>query len=65
MSKFLKRSSALGLSIATTVLTFVPDSIIGSVKISDKWTDEKNLLFDRIGILVVAFLPVCNINWNI
>lgn len=56
MSKFLKRSSALGLSIATTVLTFVPDSIIGSVKISDKWTDEKNLLFDRIGILVVAFL---------
>lgn len=56
MSKYLKRSATLGLSIATTVLTFVPDSIIGTVKLFNTLSDDRNLLIDRIGILVTAFL---------
>ena len=57
MSKFFKRSVAWGVTIATTILTFLPDSIIlEKVKLFDKWTDDQNLLIDRIGILIVAFL---------
>ena len=56
MSKFLKRSIAWGVSIATTILTFVPDSIIGKVKLFDKLTDDQNLLADRIGIFIASFL---------
>ena len=57
MSKFFKRSVAWGVTIATTILTFLPDSIIlEKVKLFDKWTDDQNLLIDRIGILIAAFL---------
>ena len=57
MSKFFKRSVAWGVTIATTILTFVPDSIIlEKVKLFDKLADDKNLLIDRIGILIAAFL---------
>lgn len=56
MSKNLKRSFTLGISIATMILTFVPDSFIGTVKLFDKLTDDQNLLIDRIGILIGAFL---------
>ena len=56
MSKFFKRSVAWGVTIATTFLTIVPDSIIlEKVKLFDKLTDDKNLLIDRIGILIAAF----------
>ena len=57
MSKFFKRSVAWGVTIATTILTLLPDSIIlEKVKLFDKWTDDQNLLIDRIGILIAAFL---------
>ena len=56
MSKILKRSLTMGAGFATTVLTFVPDSIIGKVKLFEKLTDDQNLLIDRIGILIGAFL---------
>ena len=63
MSKLLKRSFTWGVSIATTILAFVPDSIIGTVKLFDKLTDDQNLLIDRIGILVAAFLVSLLFNW--
>ena len=45
MSKFFKRSVAWGVTIATTILTFLPDSIIlEKVKLFDKLADDKNLL---------------------
>lgn len=56
MSKFVNRSFTWGLSIATTALAFVPDSIIGTVKLFDKLSDDQNLLIDRIGVLVVSFV---------
>lgn len=57
MSKLFKRSVAWAVTIATTILTFVPDSIIlEKVKLFDKLTDDQNLLIDRIGILFAAFL---------
>ncbi len=63
MSKLLKRSFTWGLSIATTLFTFVPDSIIGSVKLCDKLSDDKNLLINRVGILIVVFLLSLILNW--
>lgn len=56
MNKLLKRSFTWGLSIASTILTFVPDSIIGTVKLFAILTDDQNLLIDKIGILVATFL---------
>ena len=63
MIKLLKRSCAWALSIATTILTFVPDSIIGSLKLCDKLSDDKNLLINRVGILVAVFLLSVLFNW--
>ena len=63
MSKLLKRSFTWGLSIATTVLAFVPDSIIGTVKLFDKLSDDQNLLINRCGILVASFLLSLLLNW--
>ena len=56
MIKLLKCSFVWGLSIATTILAFVPDSIIGSVKLCDKLSDDKNLLINRVAILIAAFI---------
>lgn len=56
MIKLLKRSSAWALSITTAILTFVPDSIITSLKYCDKLSNDKNLLINRIGILILVFL---------
>lgn len=56
MIKLLKRSCIWATSITTTILALVPDSIIGTVKISSKLTDDQNLLIDRLAILVIVFL---------
>lgn len=56
MSNLLKRSLTWGLSITTTIFTFVPDSIIGSVKLCGKLTDDQNLFIVSITILIVVFL---------
>lgn len=63
MSKLLKRSLTWGLSSATTFLTFVPDTIIGTVKLFDKLADDQNLLVNRIGILLATFLVSLLLNW--
>ena len=62
MIKLLKRSFVWALSITTTILTFVPDSIIGSVKLFEKLTDDKNLLINRILILIAAFILSLGLN---
>ena len=56
MSKFLKDSLVWGISISTTVFTFVPDSIIGLVKLFGSIDDAWNLLLNKIGILSLAII---------
>ncbi len=56
MSKLLKRSFTWGISTVTTILTLVPDSIIDCVKLSSKLSDDKNLLINRVGFLIVVLL---------
>ncbi len=67
MSKLLKRSFTWGISIATTILTIVPDSIIGIIKICNNLTADINHLINRIGILVAAFLVslILNVLYNL
>ena len=62
MNKLIKRSFAWGVSVATTILTFVPDSIIGIVRIWNKLTYDLNLLINRISILFIAFVLSIIIN---
>lgn len=62
MSKYLKSSFTLGISIATMILTFVPDSIIGTLKLFRMLSNDINLLVNRVGILIIAFLLSCILN---
>lgn len=56
MIKLVKQSFFWAVSIVTAILTFVPDSIIGSLRLCDKLSDDKNLLVNRVMILVAVFL---------
>lgn len=66
MIKLLKRSVVWGFTIATTFFTFVPDSLIGTVKLYKKMTDDQSLLINRIIILIAVFIAslLLNILYN-
>ena len=56
MIKLLRRSLAWGLSVSTTIFAFVPDSLIGSVKLFEGLADDMSLLINRSVILIIVFL---------
>ncbi len=56
MTKLLKRSFAWGITIATTLFTFVPDSLISTEKLFKELTDDKNLLINKTLILIATFI---------
>lgn len=62
MIKITKRIFSVGITFATIFLTFVPDSLIGQVQFFSKFTYEKNLLADKLGILVVSIVISSLIN---
>lgn len=55
MNKLFKLSIAWGLSISTTILTLVPDSIISSVKLCETCSENLVLLINRVLILFGVF----------
>lgn len=63
MNKLVIRSFTWGVSAVTTLFTFVPDSIIGSVKLCEKLTDDINLLINKVIILISVFIISLFINW--
>lgn len=56
MSKFLKKSNALALSIISVVFTLVPESFFERYKLLPKHSDEINIILNRVLLFIAVFV---------